>query len=73
MGFTASKKVGNSPERNFAKRRLKALFLDNCSILKTGNYVLVAKKDIIEVDFKMLKKEFQQALNRLSLCDSATI
>jgi len=66
LGFTASKKVGNSPQRNFAKRRLKALVLKQCSKLKNGNYVFVAKKDIVTAKFADVQREFIYSLDRIS-------
>ncbi|OQX73369.1 MAG: ribonuclease P protein component [Campylobacteraceae bacterium 4484_4] len=65
VGFTASKKVGNAVKRNFAKRRLKALFIDLQEHLKPGTYLFVAKKEIIDSDYQKLKKEFITAFKRL--------
>jgi len=63
FSVVASKKVGNAVKRNFAKRRLRALFIQK--ELKNGSFVLVAKKDILEADFKQLKYLFNKSLNKL--------
>jgi len=59
----ASKKVGNAVKRNFAKRRLRALFINK--ELKKGTFILVAKKDILDIDFKQLKHHFNKSLKAL--------
>ena len=59
----ASKKVGNAVKRNLAKRRLRAMFIEH--EFKKGSFVLVAKKDILEVDFKQLQYLFKKSLNKL--------
>ncbi len=61
--MVASKKIGNAVKRNFAKRRLRALFID--SDIKRGSLVLVAKKDLLEADFKVVKNLFKKALKNL--------
>jgi ribonuclease P protein component len=66
VGFTASKKVGNATKRNFAKRRLRALFSDYNEKIKNGKYIFVAKSEIVAADFKNLKSDFEFALKRLN-------
>ena len=54
FGIIASKKVGNAVQRNFAKRRTKALkniFL-NCG-RNEFDYILVAKKNLLNENFKI--------------------
>ena len=46
VGFTASKKVGNAVERNYCKRRLRAVFLELQERLSDGTYIIVAKNQI---------------------------
>lgn len=63
VGFTASKKLGNSVKRNFAKRRMRVLmqdFLKYHSVLDTTNIgtVVIAKKSLLTCDWKRLKKDF---------------
>ncbi len=65
MGFTASKKVGNAVKRNFAKRRLRAIFSTFKDELSGGTYIFVAKKEILDSDFKKLKLDMQKAFKRV--------
>ncbi len=67
VGFTASKKVGTAVERNKVRRRLKALFIENCSIFKNGTYIFVANQGSSEVDFQVLKKDFFYSLKKLNV------
>ena len=68
VGFTASKKVGNSVARNRAKRRLRALAR---SILATRghpgwDYVLIARRDETAArDFATLEADLAAALDRV--------
>lgn len=66
FGIIASKKVGNAVQRNFAKRRTKALkniFL-NCG-KNEFDYILVAKKNLINENFKILSSQLEQTLNKI--------
>jgi ribonuclease P protein component len=64
VGFIASKKVGNAVKRNYAKRRLRALFFAQKNI-KSGVYVFVAKVNILDVDFYRLQKTFNFAIKKI--------
>jgi len=66
VGFTASKKVGNSVKRNRARRRLKALFRELGDQLKSGSYVFVAKVKIDSMDYISLKKSLLWSFKRLN-------
>lgn len=66
FGIIASKKVGNAVQRNFAKRRTKALkniFL-NCG-KNEFDYILVAKKNLLNEKFKILSSQLEQTLNKI--------
>ncbi len=64
-GFTASKKIGNAVKRNFAKRRLRALFSEVSDNLTEGTYVFVAKKEILDIEFTKLQNDLRHALKRV--------
>ena len=66
FGIVAGKKVGNAVQRNFAKRRTKALkniFL-NCG-KNEFDYILVAKKNLLKENFKILSSQLEQTLNKI--------
>ncbi len=65
VGFTASKRVGNAVERNFAKRRLRALFIDSQEYLIDGVYIFVAKREILDINFSKLKRDIYRAYKRV--------
>jgi ribonuclease P protein component len=65
VGFTASKKVGNAVKRNFAKRRLRAIFIELHDRLESGEYIFVAKKAITEEEYPKIKSSIEHALRRL--------
>ncbi len=65
VGFTASKKIGNAVKRNFAKRRLRAAFLNLQPHLNQGYYIFVAKKEILTDDFEKVQKDMYFALGKL--------
>ena len=67
VGYTASKKVGNAVQRNFAKRRMrevaKKVFPNKA---KEGHYyVLIARREISEYSFNELIRDLKWALKRL--------
>ncbi|MBF0677914.1 MAG: ribonuclease P protein component [Devosia sp.] len=52
VGFTVTKKVGNSPERNRMKRRLRAAAAACAGDFVPGNdYVLVARREALSQPF----------------------
>ena len=65
IGFTASKKIGNAVKRNFAKRRLRAIFTELSSNLTDGTYVFVAKKDILDIEFLKLRDDLTRAFKKV--------
>jgi len=65
FSVVASKKIGGAVKRNFAKRRLRALFIKQSTTIN-NSIVLVAKKDILDVPFSKLEYLFSKALKALS-------
>ncbi len=70
VGFTASKKVGNAVKRARAKRRMRALFNELSSSLKSGVYVFVAKENINQMTYEELKKSFLWSLRKLNCLEA---
>ena len=72
VGFTASKKVGNSVARNRARRRLKAavqnLFEDHA---RSGmDYVLIGRHSTLDRPWSRLLQDLRQAMIKLDVwCD----
>ena len=64
VGFVASKKVGNAVKRNRAKRLLRALFIERSSMLKSGDYILVAKAPILASEYRELSRAFADVLRK---------
>lgn len=69
-GLTASKKmVGNAVQRNRAKRRLRALLREvfpNHARMDT-NYIFIARKDVLTLEYKTLRQDLEKALKRMKL------
>lgn len=67
VGYTASKKVGNAPIRNRAKRRLREVVRR----VMTGSgkcgydYVIIARRTIDEYPFEALIRDMKWSLKRL--------
>ncbi len=72
FGVTASKKVGKSVQRNFAKRRMRSLFREALQQEKAENFlegytydiVLIAKKSLLHSSYKVLLKDFKKCLEK---------
>ncbi|NPA66488.1 MAG: ribonuclease P protein component [Epsilonproteobacteria bacterium] len=64
VGFTATKKIGNAVKRNKAKRRMRALFIQNADKLCDGTYIFVAKEPITTLDFKIIQKDFKYIIRK---------
>ena len=67
VGFTVSKKVGNAPERNRVRRRLREIVrLLAADGLRCGHdYVLIGRRAALSLPFERLSEDFERALRRL--------
>lgn len=68
FGFTVTKKVGNAPERNRIRRRLKdAVRAASPDFGKAcGDFVVLARREALEVEFLALVAGITKAVNLLS-------
>lgn len=69
VGFTASKKVGNSVERNRARRRLRALASEVMPrhAMPRYDYVLIGRKATLSRPYLLLRQDLETALKRMKL------
>lgn len=68
VGFSISKKIGNSVVRNKIKRRLKETFKKHIINLKQEyNYIFIARKPICEDDFKTISGSVNYLLKKSEL------
>lgn len=65
VGFSVSKKIGNSVQRNRAKRRLKACFSPLLPVVKPGyNLIFIARSSALTAPFLSMQKSMVAALQR---------
>jgi len=57
-----SKKVGNAPQRNLIRRRIKSLFYEQKLYKKLIDMVIIIKKEGINLSFKQLKDILQYSI-----------
>lgn len=71
IGFTVSKKVGNAPERNRAKRRLRALadLVLSQTDVSGCDLVLIGRRETLVHPFKRMEKDLKKALRRTGLTE----
>lgn len=67
VGFTVTKKVGNAPERNRVRRRLRELVkrLDVISMRPHHDYVIVGRRAALDRGFETMFNDLRSALSRL--------
>jgi ribonuclease P protein component len=67
VGFTVSKAVGNSPERNRARRRLREMVrLHANGRMRLGHdYVVIGRRGALQAPFERMIEDFDRALNRV--------
>ena len=65
VGFSVSKKIGNSVQRNRAKRRLKACFSPLLPAVKSGyNLIFIARSAALTAPFLAMQKSMVSALQK---------
>jgi len=68
VGFSVSKRIGNSVMRNRCKRRLRACFSPFLPRIGCGcNIIIVAKPDVLTAPFDELSSSMEILLKRASL------
>jgi ribonuclease P protein component len=69
VGFTTSRKVGNAVQRNFARRRLRAVVESVCASFSfvAEDIVVIGRPSTVTSPFDALVRDFRQALNRLEI------
>lgn len=66
VGFTVTKKTGNSPERNRIRRRLRAAVKAcQAGFEPQHDYVLIGRREALSLDFSRLTGELTDALRRV--------
>ncbi len=66
IGFTVTKKIGNSPERNRIKRRLRAAATACADDFRPGHdYVLLARREALSLPFARLVADLGGLISRL--------
>ena len=68
VGFTVTKKTGNSVVRNRIRRRLREVVRlgQGLPLRPDHDYVLIARRDALSMDFRALGHELERALQKLS-------
>ncbi len=66
VGYTVTKKVGNSPERNRMKRRLRAAAAACADDFRPGHdYVLLARREALSLPFHRLVADLGGLISRV--------
>lgn len=56
IGYTVTKKIGNSVVRNRIRRRMKEIFRKNFDKIKEEyDIILIPKKNVIDIDYQQLE------------------
>jgi len=66
IGYTVTKRTGNSPERNRIKRRLRAaVFACKSRFIAQHDYVLIGRRKALSAKFSTLVKNLEYALEHV--------
>mgnify|MGYP000053005883 CR=1 FL=1 len=66
IGFTVTKRVGNSPQRNRIKRRLRVLSEKTAQKFQPNfNYVLIGRKEALHEPFSLLEEGLGKAIEKI--------
>ena len=66
IGYTVTRKMGNSPERNRIKRRLRAMVAAcECDFADRHDYVLIGRRDVLSAQFCELVLKLETALKKI--------
>ena len=68
VSFVTKRKIGNAVKRNKIKRRLKNIMNDALKKINMDlnySYLFIAKKNIYDADYKMLKDTIFRDLNKI--------
>jgi len=67
VGYTVSKQNGNAVDRNRIKRRLKSVanLVFKKHGIKNWNYVIIGKKNTLNIDFHNLTEELETAVKKI--------
>ena len=68
VGFSISKKLGNSVVRNRVKRRLRESFGPMIPDVKTGyNLIFIAREPVVNAPFTAIQRSMRDLLRRADL------
>lgn len=59
VAFIAGKKIGKAYKRNFLKRRLRHLYLNNIDLFQDMDVLLIAKQNLLEGNFYRINKNLK--------------
>ncbi|MCB1516909.1 MAG: ribonuclease P protein component [Hyphomicrobiaceae bacterium] len=67
IGYTVTKRVGNAPERNRIKRRLRAAVRQSTDLFRPNtDYVLIGRRPALYAQFDELLEALGQMVQRLN-------